>query len=176
MLLVEGEAGCDVYWYKAVVVVMELDDRWVGILVLVVHSSQQVVMNETAERNPLALVAVEVGSVLVASQNVVRGCSYSDAVDQLVVVHAVVEVEVVHHLTVHAGALITGSLYTASSLVGIVVFEYLMVSLFLVLAWAGDSAVLAMHNLMCHSTSVDVMMRKACQMTLVEVVGVHSVG
>lgn len=80
------------------------------------------------------MVEVDFVSVSLACHNVVRGCSYSDAVDQLVVVHAVVEVEAVHHLTVHAGALITGPLYTASSLVGIVVFEYVAVCLFLVLA------------------------------------------
>jgi len=49
-----------------------------------------------------------------------------------------------------------------------------LVSLFLVPVWVGDLEVPAMHNLMCHSTRADVMLQKACQMTLVEVVEDHS--
>jgi len=109
-----------------------------------------------------------------ASHIVVQDCSYLDAVEQLVVVHAVVEVGVVHHLTVHAGELITGSLDCASSLGEVVMFENVLVYLFLALVSEEDLVVPVMHNLSCHSTMLDVLTQKPCQMTSVEVVEVHS--
>jgi len=132
------------------------------------------VISETVVRNRLALVVVEVGSVSMASHSADPGYSCSAGLDQLVEVHAVVGEEVVHHLTVHADALKMGSLHTASSLVEIVVLEDDLVSLFLVLVWVGGLEVPSMHSLMCHSTRADVMLWKACQMTLVEVVEDHS--